>query len=91
MKMAENARARFILIKINTPEKLILKRLRKKKYTAGELFKNAEGAIRVYFIRKKLREKLRRKSLKIRPDFVINNARPLAPQIEKIIQKLRGL
>lgn len=88
--IAENTGARFILTKINTPEKLILWRLRKKKYTAKDLFKNAGEAIKVYFIRKKLHEKLRRRKLKIRPDFVINNARPLRQQIEKMIKRLRG-
>lgn len=78
--------ARLIFIAVRTPEKLILARLRNKRYTQNEIFRNAKEAIRVYFIRKKLH----RKSLRPKPDFVINNAHPLAPQIDKIIRKIKG-
>ena len=85
-KVAKKYGALFFLIAINTPEKIILARLRKKRYTKKELFQNAEEAIRVYFIRKKLHEK----GLHAIPDFAINNGMPLEPQIEPIIKKMKN-
>ncbi len=78
--------ARVVFIQVDTPEKLILVRLKKHRYTEKDLFKNAEEAIRVYFIRRKFH----RRELKNKPDFVINNARPLRPQISKIIRSIKG-
>jgi predicted kinase len=86
-KIADRYHAHFFLIQINAPEKLILHRLRHKHYTKKELFKNAKEAIRVYYIRKKLREK----RLQSVPDFAINNGKLLAAQIERIIQQLVGI
>ena len=86
-KVAKKYGASFFLVAVNTPEKTILARLRKKRYTKKELFQNADQAIRVYFIRKQLREK----GLRATPDFAINNGTPLAPQIQKIIKKITGL
>lgn len=86
-KIARNYGAKFILIHIKTPEKIILKRLRAHKYASRDLFKNSQEAIRVYFSRKKFHTR----QLKIHPDFVINNARPLEPQIQKIVKKLKSL
>ena len=83
-RMAKKYGAAFFLIAVNTPEKIILARLRKKRYTKKELFQNAEEAIRVYFMRKTAREK----GLRATPDFAINNAKPLAPQIQQIINKI---
>lgn len=80
--------ARLILIKIVTPEKLLLQRLKKKCYTKNELFRDASHAVQVYFIRKKFHERMRRRNKNLRPDFIINNAKPLAPQIKKIVKKL---
>ena len=82
--IAKKYGASFFLLVINTPEKIILARLRKKRYTKKELFKNAKEAIRVYFIRKKLHEK----GLRATPDFAINNDKPLEPQIERILKKI---
>lgn len=79
--------ASFFLIRIDIPEALILQRLRAKRYTKKELFKNATEAIRVYHIRKRLHER----RLQARLDFVINNAKPPAPQIQQIIKKITGL
>lgn len=78
---------KFIIIGIETPEKIISARLRRHRYTSRDFFKNAKEAVRVYYIRRKLHEK----KLQPRVDFVINNARPLVPQIKKIIKNLRGL
>lgn len=86
-KVAKEFGARAVFIEIKTPEKLILERLQRKHYTSSDLFKNSKEAIRVYFVRKKLHQK----PLRPKPDFVINNARPLEPHIKKIIQKLKGL
>ena len=85
-RVAKKYSASFFLIAVNAPEKTILARLRKKRYTKKELFKNADQAIRVYFIRKQLREK----GLRATPDFAINNAKPLAPQIERIIKIIKA-
>ena len=79
--------AHFFLIRIDTPEPLILQRLRAKHYTKKELFKNAEEAIRVYHIRKKLHTK----QLQARQNFVINNAKPPIPQIQQIIKKIKDI
>ncbi|OHA00493.1 MAG: hypothetical protein A3C07_01410 [Candidatus Sungbacteria bacterium RIFCSPHIGHO2_02_FULL_47_11] len=89
--LAKRFGARFILIKIVTPEKLLLARLKKKRYITSELFRDARHAIQVYFIRKKFHERLRRRNKNLRPNFVINNARPLAPQIKKVVKNLKGL
>lgn len=85
--IAKKWKARFFLIHIQTPEKTILARLRKKRYTKKELFKNAAEAIRVYYIRRKLHEK----QLQARADFVINNGKILAPQIREVVKKIKGL
>ncbi len=79
--------ANFFLIKIKTPERVILERLQKKRYTKNDLFQHAAEAIRVYFVRKKFHEK----SLPMKPHFVINNGKPLPPQIKKIVARLKGL
>ena len=79
--------AYFFLIRIDTPEPLILQRLRAKHYTKKELFKNAEEATRVYHIRKKLHTK----QLQTCPNFVINNAKPPTLQIQQIIKKIKDL
>ena len=81
---AKKHRALLFLIAVNTPEKIILARLRNKRYTKKELFQNAGEAICVYFIRKQLREK----GLRATQDFAINNGKPLEPQIERIIKQL---
>lgn len=85
-KRAQKFGAKLVLIKIKTPEKLIIRRLKRHKYTKADLFRNAAEAIRVYYIRRNLH--LRK--FRTRPDLVINNARPLAPQIKKIVKILRG-
>ncbi|MDP3770594.1 MAG: ATP-binding protein [bacterium] len=84
--IAKKWEARFFLIRIETPEKIILSRLAKKHYTKKELFKNAAEAIRVYHIRKKLHEK----QLQPTADFVINNGNLLDPQIQKIVKRIRA-
>ena len=86
-QVAKKYGALFFLIAINTSEKTILTRLRKKRYTKKELFKNANEAIRVYYIRRKLHEK----RLQAKANFVINNDKPLTPQIAYIIKKIKGL
>ncbi len=83
-KIAEKYNAHFFLVRVDTPEEVIIRRLRAKRYTKKELFKNAMEAIRVYHIRKKLHEK----RLQSIPDFAINNGKPLASQIERIIEKI---
>ena len=83
-KISEKYGAQFVLIRIDTPEELILRRLKAKHYTKKELFKNAAEAIRVYHIRKKLHEK----RLQSVPDFAINNGKPLTPQIRQIMREL---
>ncbi|MDP3778893.1 MAG: ATP-binding protein [bacterium] len=84
-KIAEKYGAHFFLIRIDTPEEVILRRLRNKRYTKKELFKNASEAIRVYHIRKNLHEK----QLQSVPDFAINNGKPLAAQINRIVKQIR--
>ncbi len=78
--------ARTYFIRVEAPERLILARLRKKRYTGRDLFRNAEHAVRVHHIRKKLHEKFGG----FKPDFVIDNGRPLKPQIEKIAGEMRS-
>jgi len=84
--IAKRFAARAVFIRIKTPEKLILKRLNEHRYSKRDLFQNAKEAIRVYYIRKSLH--LRKNKLQNKPDFVIDNSRPLRSQIEKIIKKL---
>jgi len=85
--VAHRYRTHFFLIRIRIPEKIILRRLRQHRYTSRDLFRNAKEAIRTYFIRKALHKK----QPPAKADFVINNARPLAPQIQKIVSRLKGL
>ncbi len=84
-KIAEKYGAYFFFIRIDTPGEVILRRLKNKRYTKKELFKNAAEAIRVYHIRKKLHEN----RLQSAPDFAINNAKLLAPQIQQIIENIQ--
>ena len=86
-RFAKRCGAKAVFVKVETPEKIILKRLRRHRYGKNDLFRSKEEAIRIYFIRRKLH----RKPLRPKPDFVINNARPLEPQIYKIVKKLKGL
>lgn len=79
--------ARIYIISIKTPERLILARLRRKRYTPGDLFENAAEAIRVYFMRKKFRKKFPR----FTPNLTIDNSRPLEPQIARIVNTVAGL
>lgn len=85
-RFAKRFGAKAVFVKVETPEKIILKRLRRHRYGKNDLFRSKEEAIRIYFIRRKLH----RKPLRPKPDFVINNARPLKPQIKRIIKKLRN-
>lgn len=89
IRFAKQFGARAFFTRVRTPEKLILKRLRKHRYSQNDLFQSAEEAVRVYHLRKVLHHK--KKKLQSRPDFVINNARPLAPQIRKITKRLINL
>ncbi|MDO8560942.1 MAG: AAA family ATPase [bacterium] len=84
-QFAKKFGAKIFFIRVNTTEKIIIKRLREHRYTKNDFFKNAKEAVGVYFLRKKLHSrKLRRAH-----DFVINNAHPLEPQINKIVKRLR--
>lgn len=85
--IAKKFGAHFFLIRIRTPKRIILARLRKHRYTPQDLFSNAKEAIRVYHIRRKVHEK----GLKGRADFVIYNARLLKPQIARVVKKIKGL
>lgn len=89
-KELRNTAGRFqakpIFVEIKTPQSLILKRLQRHSYSKNDIFRNAGEAIRIYFIRRKLH----RRPLRPKPDFVINNARPLEPQLAKVIKKLKG-
>lgn len=79
--------ARFFLIKIKVSEKIILKRLQSKYYAQHGIFRKIwpqKNPVGVYFMRKIWHEK----KFHTRPDFVIHNARLLAPQIRKVIKKL---
>lgn len=84
--LAKKYGARCFFIHVKTSEKIILQRLRKHRYTKDDLFQSAKEATRVYFIRRKLH-----KNLKVKPDFVINNEKPLASQIKKIVEKIRAV
>ena len=85
-RFAKRSGAKAVFVKVETPEKIILKRLRRHRYGKNDLFRSREEAIRIYFIRRKFHQR----KLRPRPDFVINNARPLRPQVNKIIKKLKG-
>ena len=83
--------ARSYFIEVGTPEPLILARLREKRYTADDLFPNAGEAIRVYHVRKKFRAKFKPavpSGRRFQPDFTVDNAKPLGPQIEMITTKI---
>lgn len=93
--------ARPYFIEIGTPEPLILARLREKRYTADDLFPNAGEAIRVYYVRKKFRAKFELAGRppagragsggRFRPDFTVDNTKPLGPQIGRIAKRIMGL
>lgn len=88
--------ARIYFMEIVTPERLILARLKRKRYTRADLFRNADEAIRVYYFRKALRKKFlakptRRSGRRFTPDFTIDNAKPLGPQIRSVVKVIRGL
>lgn len=70
---------------IETPEEVIIRRARRHRYTSRDFFHNADELLRVYYIRRKLHEK----ELQTKADFVIHNARPLAPQIRVIVKILK--
>ena len=84
--VAKRFGARLFFIRVKTPEHVILARLRRHRYTNG-FFRSAREAIRTYYIRRALH----RKQLLPRADFVINNARPSAPQIRRIVDRIKGL
>ena len=86
-RSAKKFGARVFIIQVVTPERLILTRLHRHRYTRRDFFKNAAEAARVYFMRRKLHAR----PLRPAADFVINNARPLTPQIRKIIKRMKGL
>ncbi len=87
-RFAQRFGAKLFLIKIKIPERLILKHLRSRSYSNHDIFLKiySRNAVEVYFIRKKWHEK----KFRTHPDFIINNARPLGPQINKVIKKLRS-
>ena len=85
--MARQFGARLYLLEVKTPERLILARLRKKRYTSGDLFENAAEAVRVYFARRKFRKKFPRFTL----SFTIDNSRSLEPQITRMVNAITGL
>lgn len=80
--------AHIYFMQIVTPERLILARLRRKRYTRADLFRNPAEAIRVYYFRKAFRKKFLAKSFT--PDFVIDNSEPLGPQISEIVEAIRA-
>lgn len=88
---AQKYNARFFLVKIMTSEKIIIERLKNHRYTKKDIFRSAEDAIKIYFIRKKFHAKLRRRQGSTRADFTIDNAKTIEPQINKIIKKIKGL
>lgn len=79
--------ARIYFIKVEAPEGLILARLRARRYTSRDLFRNAEHAVRVHYIRRKFHEK----HGGFRPDFTIEDGKSLEPQIMKIVKEIKGL
>lgn len=90
-RLASKYGAAFVLIRVETPEKLILSRLRRHRYTKNDFFGDPRHAIRVYFIRKRFHAKLERTGGQMKPDFIfINNARSLEPQVAKIVRELKG-
>lgn len=72
-------------VRVETPENVIVQRARKHRYTSRDFFRNADELLRVYYIRRKLHQK----ELQTKADFVIHNARPLAPQIRAIAKKIK--
>lgn len=80
--------AKIHFLHIRTPERIILARLQRKRYNASrDLFRSAGEAIRVYHFRKRFHRKRRR----FTPNFTIDNARPLGPQLSRIIKTITGL
>lgn len=92
--------AKVWFIKIEAPEGLILARLREKRYTADDLFPDADEAIRVYHIRKKFRAKFEPadrppagragSGRRFKPDLTVDNSKPLEPQIDRIARQILG-
>lgn len=85
-RLAERFGAKFILIRVKTPERLILARLKQKRYTASDLFRNAGEAIRIYFLRKKFH----RKHSRFTSGLTIDNSKLLGQQIDKIVKSIKG-
>lgn len=80
-----NFGVKIYFLHIRTPERLILARLRRKRYNPSrDLFRSAEEAIRVYYFRKKFHTRQQR----FRPDFTIDNAKPLRPQVERVVERI---
>lgn len=75
---------KLYFIKIGAPEHIILARLKRKRYTGRDLFKNAEEAIRVYRFRKKFHDRPQ----KFSPDFTIDSTKPLGRQITKVVEEI---
>ncbi len=71
------------------PLRLILARLRKKRYTGHDLFRNSAEAIRAYRIRTAFRKRFHGERLA--HDFSVDNHKPLNPQINRIIKRIKGL
>jgi predicted kinase len=80
---------RLYTIAVETPERLILARLRRKRYTARDLFRNAEEAVRVYRIRKAFRDTFHVK--RFTPSFTVDNGRPIGSQLKEIAATITGL
>ena len=86
-RRARHFGARLYCIAVQAPQRLILARLRQKRYTPSDLFRDAAEATRAYFIRKKFRKKFRR----FPPSFTIDNSQPLEPQINQVVREITGL
>ncbi|MBI2587950.1 hypothetical protein HYW30_01465, partial [Candidatus Azambacteria bacterium] len=76
--------ARLYFIQVKTPEKLILQRLRAQRYPKPGLA-NLNQALLAYFSRKKFHQK----KLRLKPVFVIDNSKLLAPQIARIVKQIK--
>lgn len=84
--LAREFGAQLYLIRIEVPRELIVARLKQKRYTSRDLFRDAGEAIRVHFERTKVRKQFRSPQ----PDFVINNAVSLGPQVEHVVRRIKG-
>ena len=86
--LAKHHGARIFFVQVKAPQQLILERLRSQRYPIPGVFNSLQHALLAYFSRRRFH----RRKLRCRQLFVIDNsgAKPLRPQITRIVERIQG-